>query len=236
MTAPTERRPVILVVEDDPHLRAFLGTCLSGQNWRVLTADTATEGLASARSEKPDLVLLDLGLPDLDGVEVVRRLRKRGDLPIIILSARNHERDITQALDAGADDYLTKLFSTAELTARIRALLRRAAPRPGGALREVFAVGELRVDLARRQVFIAEREIHLTPLEYRLLTVLIAHAGRVVTHRQLLSEVWGPAQIEHSHYVRIYMGQLRHKLEADPAQPRYLLTEAGVGYRLCDEE
>lgn len=231
-----ETAPVILVVEDDPHLRMFLSTCLSGQHWQVLTAETGTEGLASARSGQPDLVILDLGLPDLDGVEVVERLRKRGDLPIIILSARNHERDITQALDAGADDYLTKPFSTAELMARIRALLRRAAPRPGGAPREVFEVGELRVDLARRQVFLAEREIHLTPLEYRLLTVLVSHAGLVVTHRQLLSEVWGPAHLEHSHYVRIYMGQLRHKLEADPARPRYLLTEAGVGYRLCDEE
>ncbi|HYE36582.1 winged helix-turn-helix domain-containing protein [Methylocaldum sp.] len=172
----------------------------------------------------------------MDGVEVVERLRKRTQIPLIILSARNHETDITQALDVGADDYLTKPFSTAELVARIRALLRRALQRPWGPPRDIFQVGELKVELTRRKVFLAEREIHLTPIEYRLLTALIAHAGLVVTHRQLLNEVWGPAQIEHSHYVRIYMGQLRHKLEADPARPRYLLTEAGVGYRLCDED
>jgi two-component system KDP operon response regulator KdpE len=181
-------------------------------------------------------VILDLGLPDMDGVEVVDRLRKRTGVPLIILSARNHENDITQALDAGADDYLTKPFSTAELVARIRALLRRASQRSWGPPRDVFQVGDLKVELTRRKVSLEDREIHLTPIEYRLLTALISHAGSVVTHRQLLNEVWGPGHTEHSHYVRIYMGQLRHKIEADPARPRYLLTEPGVGYRLCDDE
>ncbi|WP_133716287.1 response regulator [Methylocaldum gracile] len=232
----TETRPVILVIEDDPHLRMFLSTCLSGQDgWSVITAETGTEGLASARSAKPALVILDLGLPDMDGVEVVDRLRKRTGVPLIILSARNHENDITQALDAGADDYLTKPFSTAELVARIRALLRRASQRSWGPPRDVFQVGDLKVELTRRKVSLEDREIHLTPIEYRLLTALISHAGSVVTHRQLLNEVWGPGHTEHSHYVRIYMGQLRHKIEADPARPRYLLTEPGVGYRLCDD-
>ena len=187
---------------------------------------------ATVRS--PDLVILDLGLPDVDGAEVVRALREWTALPILVLSARTTETDKIAALDAGADDYLTKPFGMGELLARIRVALRHAASagRDGGSL---FNVGNLRIDLARRQVFLDENPVHLTPIEYRLLAVLVKHAGMVLTHRQLLKEVWGPGHVEDSHYLRIYMAQLRHKLEADPAQPRFLLTEVGVGYRLAAE-
>lgn len=230
----TEPSPLILLIEDDPQTRRFLKTSLGGQGWRLTEAASGQQGLSMAQNEYLDLVILDLGLPDMEGVSVVRNLRLISDRPILILSARTQERDKIEALDAGADDYLTKPFSTGELEARLRALLRRMAK--GAVTGEVFAVGELRVDLARRQVFKAGHEIRLTPIEYRLLSLLIRHAGLVVTHRQMLKEVWGPDHLQDSHYLRIYMGQLRHKLETDPARPRYLLTEVGVGYRLVGDE
>ena len=228
--------PLLLLVEDDPQFRLLLSTTLESQDYPVLAVATGREGLVAARRQQPSLLILDLGLPDIDGQEVIRRLRKCSELPIIVLSARDQENDITLALDNGADDYLTKPFRTAELSSRINALLRRAAKVPGSGVLEVVQAGELKIDLARRRVFIGEREVHLTPIEFNLLSVLARNAGFVLTHRQLLEKVWGAAYVEHSHYLRIYMGQLRHKLEADPAQPRYLLTEAGVGYRFCEAD
>jgi two-component system KDP operon response regulator KdpE len=230
----SEPRPVILCIEDDPQIRRFLRAGLSSQGFAFFEAATGREGITEATLQNPDLVILDLGLPDMDGAEVVRTLRGWTSLPILVLSARTMEADKIAALDAGADDYLTKPFGMGELLARIRVALRRAS----GAGREgsgTFSVGNLKVDLARRQVFLGDNRVHLTPLEYRLLATLIKHAGMVLTHRQLLKEVWGPAHVEDSHYLRIYMAQLRHKLEADPAQPRFLLTEVGVGYRLALE-
>ena len=227
--------PLLLLIEDDPQFQMLLSTTLESQDYQVLAAETGQEGLIAARSQQPSLLILDLGLPDIDGQEVICRLRKWSEVPIIVLSARNQENEITQALDNGADDYLTKPFSTAVLISRIKALLRRVAKVPGGA-QEVFQVGELKIELTKRRVFVGEQEVSLTPIEFNLLGVLGRHAGFVVTHRQLLEQVWGPSYIEHSHYLRIYMGQLRHKLEADPVRPRYLLTEAGVGYRLYEGE
>lgn len=228
-------KPLLMLIEDDPQFRLLLTTTLENQDFSVLAVDRGREGLTLARSRQPRLLILDLGLPDIDGQEVIRRLRLWTELPIIVLSARNQESDITQALDNGADDYLTKPFGTVELISRINALLRRVATVPGGA-QEAFQVGELKIELTKRRVFVAEQEIHLTPIEFNLLSVLVRNAGFVSTHRQLLEKVWGPSYVEHSHYLRIYMGQLRHKIEANPARPRYLLTEAGVGYRLCAEE
>ncbi|EIC31284.1 MULTISPECIES: response regulator [Methylomicrobium] len=228
--------PLLLLIEDDPQFRLLLSTTLESQDYSVLAVPTGREGLTAARHQKPALLILDLGLPDIDGQEVIRRLRKLSEVPIIVLSARNQEGDITQALDNGADDYLTKPFGTAELMSRIKALLRRTARAPGGSAQESFQVGELKIELTKRRVYVGEREVHLTPIEFRLLDVLVRNAGFVVTHRQLLEKVWGPSHVDHSHYLRIYMGQLRHKIESDPAQPRYLLTEAGVGYRLDEGE
>ena len=185
--------------------------------------------------QHPDLIILDLGLPDLDGLEVTRRLREWTSTPIIVLSARNQERDKVDALDAGADDYLTKPFGTAELLARLRVALRHAIQATQGSDEPVFTSGDLRVDQAHRHVFVGAREVHLTPIEYKLLLVLVQHAGKVVTRKQLLHDVWGPSYVDEMHYLRVYMGQLRHKLEADPTRPRYLLTEPGVGYRLRTE-
>jgi len=227
--------PLLLLIEDDPQFRLLLSTTLENQDFRVLTAATGREGLTIARTQQPSLLILDLGLPDIDGQEVILHLRKWSEVPIIVLSARDQESDITQALDNGADDYLTKPFSTAELMSRIKALLRRVAKLPGGA-QEHFQVGELKIELTKRRVFVGEREVHLTQIEFRLLSVLARNAGFVVTHRQLLEKVWGASYVEHSHYLRIYMAQLRHKIESDPARPRYFLTEAGVGYRLCAED
>ncbi len=226
-----DHEPLILVVEDEQPIRRFLRTALTNHGYRFAEASTAQEGLAQATSSQPDLIILDLGLPDLDGLVVIRQLREWSTLPIIILSARGQESDKVSALDAGADDYLTKPFGVSELLARIRVLLRHAA-RVGEKEEPLFATGDLRVDLAKRQVCIGDNEVHLTPIEYKLLTTLIRYAGKVVTHRQLLKEVWGPAYAEESQYLRVYMTQLRHKLEADPARPRYLTTELGVGYRL----
>jgi len=223
--------PLILLIEDDLQTRRFLKSSLHHRGWRTVGADCGKTGLALLHSENPDLVILDLGLPDMDGITVTRRLRQLSDLPILILSARNQEQNKIMALDAGADDYLTKPFGSGELHARLQALLRRVS-RSIHSL-EVFETGELKVDLARRKVFLSNHEVHITPIEYRLLSILIRHAGVVVTHRQLLQEVWGAEHIGDQHYLRIYMGHLRHKLETNPARPRYLLTEVGVGYRLA---
>jgi two-component system KDP operon response regulator KdpE len=227
--------PVVLLIEDEPQMRRFLRAALENESYHLVEATTVREGLAQAAGRNPDIILLDLGLPDGDGIDLTRRIREWARTPIVVISARGQERDKVAALDAGADDYLTKPFGVGELLARMRVALRHAARAAGQPADPVFAVGELRVDLEHRQVFVAEREVHLTPTEYKLLTTLVRHAGKVLTHRHLLKEVWGPNAVEHNHYVRVYMTQLRHKLEADPARPRYLLTEAGVGYRLQAE-
>ncbi|HEV3239157.1 MAG TPA: response regulator [Casimicrobiaceae bacterium] len=222
----------LVVIEDDPQIRRFLRTGLSAEPFRIFEAETGRAGLVEAATRKPDLVILDLGLPDLDGVDVVAELRAWYTRPIIILSARSNEQEKIKALDAGADDYLTKPFGIGELLARIRAALRRAARDDGVAAESTFEFDDIRIDLAARRVQRGGNDVHLTPNEYRLLAVLIRYAGKVCTHRQLLAEVWGPSHVEHGHYLRIYMAQLRHKLEADPTNPRFLRTEAGVGYRL----
>jgi two-component system KDP operon response regulator KdpE len=228
----SENPPLILVIEDETQIRRFLRATLTNSNYRLVEATTAQDGLVQAATRLPDLVILDLGLPDMDGLQVIEQLREWTAVPIIILSARQQEGDKVQALDAGADDYLTKPFSVGELLARIRVALRHYARAGQEAENTVFTLNELRVDQSRRLVFVGEQEVHLTPIEYKLLTTLVQHAGKVVTQRQLLKEVWGPAYTTESHYLRVYMGQLRHKLEADPARPRYLITEPGVGYRL----
>ena len=224
--------PVVLVIEDEPQIRRFLRATLTSHGYVMIEASTAEEGLSQAVTRQPDLVILDLGLPDLDGLVVTQRLREWSRVPILVLSARGQETDKIAALDAGADDYLTKPFGVGELLARMRVALRHAAGLAQDSADSTFSVGDLRVDLSRRQVFVHEEEVHLTPIEYRLLMVLVRYAGRVVTHNQLLKEVWGPAYQGENHYLRVYMGQLRQKLEVDPARPRYLLTEPGVGYRL----
>jgi two-component system, OmpR family, KDP operon response regulator KdpE len=230
----TEPAPRILVIEDEAQMRRFLRASLSNAGYQLLEAETAEQGLVQAAAQNPDLVLLDLGLPDLDGLVVTERLRLWAKMPIIVISARGQEPDKIMALDAGADDYLTKPFGVGELLARMRVALRHAAKTEEGDSQ--FSLGELEVDLARRQVRLRGEEVHLTPNEYRLLTTLIKHAGRVLTHRQLLREVWGPNATEQTQYLRVYMGQLRHKLEQDPSRPRYLLTEPGVGYRLRTDD
>jgi two-component system KDP operon response regulator KdpE len=234
MTAGDEaaaQPPLVLVVEDEPQMRRFLRATLPGHGYRLVEAETGAQALLDAATRAPDLVLLDLGLPDIDGVEVTRRLREWSATPVIVLSARGQEGDKVQALDAGADDYLTKPFGTEELLARMRVALRNRA-RAGEGAQTVFRTGDLAMDLAARRVTVGEREVRLTRTEYNLLALLVKHAGKVLTHRQLLKEVWGPGAVDQHHYLRVYMGQLRHKLEKDPARPRYLLTETGVGYRL----
>ncbi len=227
-----EDKELILLIEDEPQMRRFLRITLQSHGYRLVEAATGQEGLTQAATRNPDVVLLDLGLPDLDGLEVTKRLREWTQTPIVIISAREQEQDKVKALDAGADDYLTKPFSAGELMARIRVALRHAARQTAGKQEPVFILQNLRVDLAQRQVFVDEKEVHLTPIEYKLLTVLIRHAGRVITHRQLLQEVWGPAHVNEVQYLRVYMTQLRHKLENDPTRPRFLMNEPGIGYRL----
>jgi two-component system, OmpR family, KDP operon response regulator KdpE len=227
--------PQVLIVEDEPQMRRFLNTTLRAHGFLVTEAASAREGLAQAAGRNPDVILLDLGLPDGDGLEVTREIRRSARTPIIVLSARGREQDKVAALDLGADDYLTKPFGVAELLARIRVALRHSVPDASADL-PVFRTGELRVDLVRREVFRGEERAHLTPTEYKLLSALIRHAGRVVTHRQLLQEVWGANYADQTHYLRVYMAQLRHKLERDPTRPRLLTTEPGVGYRLRDSE
>lgn len=219
----------VLIVEDEQAIRRFLRTALEAEGLRVHEAETLQRGLIEAATRKPDLAILDLGLPDGDGLDFIRDVRQWSQMPIIVLSARIEESDKIAALDAGADDYLSKPFGIGELQARLRVALRRhAASAPG---EPVMAFGDIRVDLASRRILRGEEEIHLTPIEFRLLAVLLNNHGKVLTQRQLLSQVWGPNAVEHSHYLRIYMGHLRQKLESDPARPRHLLTETGIGYR-----
>lgn len=223
--------PEILIVEDDGQIRRFLRAAFTAEQYRFHEALTAEEGIAQAAARQPDLIVLDLGLPDRDGLEVIRKVREWAQTPIIVLSARGQEQDRIAALDAGADDFVGKPFGVGELLARIRAALRRSAPAGGAGEGAVFQAGDLAVDFARRVVTLRGEEIHLTPNEYKLLQVLIRHTGKVVTQRQLLVEVWGPQQSEQSQYLRVYMAQLRRKLESDPARPKHFLTEPGVGYR-----
>jgi two-component system, OmpR family, KDP operon response regulator KdpE len=229
-TSTSPHMPQILLVEDDPHIRRFVRSALEGEGCRVAECDTLRQGLIDAGTRKPDLVILDLGLPDGDGLQFVTDVRSWSSMPLLVLSARAHEQDKIQVLDAGADDYLTKPFSVGELLARVRAMLRRGRlgiPSESPILR----FGAIELDFTRRQVRRDGQDLRLTPIEYRLLCAMAAHPGKVLTHRHLLREVWGPAHVEHNHYLRIYVGHLRHKLEADPAQPRHLVTEIGVGYR-----
>jgi two-component system KDP operon response regulator KdpE len=225
--------PLVLIVEDELQMRRFLRASLSLHEYRTLEAGTAAEGLSLASSHSPALVLLDLGLPDGDGLDVTRRLREFSKVPIVVLSARGREDDKVAALDAGADDYLTKPFGVNELLARMRVALRHGAP-AAEAPAAPLEFGPLRLDLARREVFVSGVQVHLTPIEYKLLCLLTAHPGRVLTHRQILTEVWGPAYADQTHTVRVHLAQLRKKIEADPARPKLVLTEQGVGYRFRD--
>lgn len=228
--------PLALIIEDEPHMRRFLRATLRGNAFQVVEAGSAREGLAQAAGRNPEVILLDLGLPDRDGREVTRELRRTTRAPIIILSARGQENEKVTLLDLGADDYLTKPFGAAELLARIRVALRHAALPPEGMPEPIYLAGEVSVDVVRRQVFRGREEVHLTPTEYKLLLTLVRHAGRVLTHRQLLHEVWGANYVEQTHYLRVYMAQLRHKLERDPTRPRLLITEPGIGYRLREAD
>ena len=224
----------VLVIEDELQIRRFLHSSLTAHSYELLEASTGQEGLVQAAQRQPDCVILDLGLPDMEGIEVLRQIRSWSQVPIVVLTARGQEQEKITLLDAGADDYLTKPFGMGELMARMRVVMRRTAGATGSEP-SVVTVGDLQIDLARRQVFRADAEVHLTPLEYKLLVTLVNSVGRVVTQRQLLQAVWGPEYTDAPHYLRIYMQHLRHKLEGDPARPRYLLTEPGVGYRLRDE-
>lgn len=224
----------VVLIEDEKPIRRFLTATLVAEGWQVHEAETGERGLIEVATRKPDLIILDLGLPDIDGVTVIRELRAWCDRPVLVLSARTQEAEKVAALDAGADDYLTKPFGTAECLARLRVLLRRHA---GGQRQETTVhFGEVEVDLVRRQVLRGGEAVHLTPIEYRLLTTLIRDAGKVMTHRELLRAVWGPAHSESSQYLRVFMGHLRQKLELEPARPRHILTEIGVGYRLLLDE
>ncbi len=224
--------PVVLVIEDEAPIRRFLKLTLTEHNYTFQEALTGQEGIQKVAFEKPDLIILDLGLPDIEGLEVTKQIREWSAIPIIVLSARGNDKDKVDALDAGADDYLTKPFSVAELLARIRVALRNAARFSPESKDSLFTVGNIKVDLLKRQVFVDDKEVHLTPIEYRMLVAMVQNAGRVVTHNQLLRQIWGESYGDESHYVRVFMAQLRRKLESDSAHPRYLLTEPGVGYRL----
>jgi len=227
--------PLVLLVEDEAPLRRFLRAALAPRGFRLHEAETAAAAEIAATSHNPDLVLLDLGLPDGDGIALTRRLREWTQTPILVISARGRETDKVEALDAGADDYLTKPFGVGELLARMRVALRHAARRGSEPAEPILEIGGLHIDLERRQVTAAGREVRLTPIEWKLLALLARHAGRVVTHRQILREVWGPSEAHQTHTVRVHMAALRRKIEADPARPRWLVTEPSVGYRLRDE-
>lgn len=229
-----EARATILVVEDDPGIRRVLRSALSADGYRVVESTTARRGSIDAASHKPDLVILDLGLPDFDGVAVIRRIREWSPMPILVLSARAGEKSKVDALDAGADDYVTKPFSAGELLARVRAALRHATRPPTG--ERALMLEEASIDLQRRRAMRNGEPVHLTPIEFKLVATLAKHLGMVVTHRQLLSEVWGPTHAGDTHYLRIYMKQLRDKLEKDPIRPRHFMTETGIGYRLVAGE
>lgn len=221
----------ILIVEDEKEIRRFLRMALEGEGFRVVDAETLSRGLIEAATRKPELVILDLGLPDGDGTEFIRDMRQWSNIPVIVLSARSDEQDKIIALDAGADDFLTKPFGVGELLARVRVALRHRPQQGNNSLDAPINIGSVTVDIAARRVMRDGADLHLTPIEFRLLVSLINHPGKVMTQRQLLTQVWGPNAVEHSHYLRIYMGHLRHKLEIDPARPQHLLTETGVGYR-----
>ena len=227
----SDPHPIVVLIEDEPQIRRLLRTVLPAQGIELFEAENGSKGLVEVGTRRPDVVILDLGLPDIGGVEVVKRLREWTEVPVIILSARTDETDKIAALDAGADDYLTKPFGVGELLARLRVAMRRSARTQDGT--HVVTVGPVTVDLNARRVERDGAAVHLTPIEYRLLALLVKHAGKVLTHRHLLKEVWGPSHVEDAHYLRIYMAQLRRKLEADATQPRYLITEPGVGYRLA---
>jgi two-component system KDP operon response regulator KdpE len=230
------QKPLILVIDDERSIRNFLRICLSTQEYRTVEAESAFQGLALASSYVPDLVILDLGLPDEDGSEVLRGIRGWSQVPIIVLSARDQERDKVAALDAGADDYLTKPFGVDELLARVRVSLRHSARRLSGDTDTAYRRGNFAIDLVKREVRRGEDALHLTPIEFRLLAVLARNAGRVVTHRQLLEEVWGPENGQQQQYLRVFMAGLRRKIEEVPSQPAYLMTEVGVGYRLVESD
>jgi len=228
LTAPP---PTALIIEDDAPIRRFVRMALEAEHWNVVESATLRQGLIDAGTQKPDLVILDLGLPDGDGVDLLRDLRGWSTVPVVVLSARADEQDKIAALDAGADDYLTKPFSTGELLARVRANVRRAGT-PSHREARTFRFGDVEIDVDARIVRKGQAEAHLSPTEYRLLAFLVSNAGKVLTHRQILQHVWGPGYLDRDHYVRIHMSHLRQKLEDDPAQPRHLLTETAVGYRL----
>lgn len=227
--------PLLLLVEDELPIRRFLRASLAGEDYRLVEAENGQQAIKLAAQQPPDLVILDLGLPDLDGQEVLRQLREWLQAPIIILSVRDQEQQKITALDNGADDYLTKPFSTGELLARIRVALRHASRVGAEQESSTFACGDLKIDFAARRVFVKDQELHLTPTEYKLLSTLVRHAGKVLTHRSLLKDVWGPLHVQETHYLRVFMASLRRKIESDPARPRYLLTEQGVGYRFAAE-
>ena len=224
----------LLLIEDEPEIRRFLCSALGAEGYRVVESASGRRGGIDAATHKPDLAIVDLGLPDMEGVEVIRRIRTWSSMPIIVLSARTQERNKVEALDAGADDYVTKPFGVGELLARLRVALRHGAR--SGAGKHTVRFGDAMVDLEARRASYAGSPVHLTPIEFRLLQCMARHLGMVVTHRQLLAQVWGPTHVHHTHYLRIYMKQLRDKLEADPVRPRYLITESGVGYRLCADD
>lgn len=222
----------ILLVEDEQQIRRFLRVTLSSSGYNLIEASTGQEGLMLAATQKPDIIILDLGLPDMDGLDFTKQLREWCSTPVIVLSARGQESDKISALDAGADDYLTKPFSTGELLARLRVAIRHSEQNKSEQAETKYEFGKIKVDLGKREVLKEGQELHLTPIEYKLLALLLRHHGKVLTHRQLLKEVWGDAYSDENHYLRVYMGQLRHKLEDNAARPRHLITEPGVGYRL----